>query len=308
MKVHQGLDHLPLFQNAVITMGTFDGVHSGHQEIINKILAEAIRVKGESVLITYEPHPRKIIVPQQEVKLLTCLDEKIEVLQSFGLDHLVLISFTKSFAEQTASEYVEDFLIKKFQPHTLVIGHDHHFGKNRSGNLNLLKQYEAQHAFEILEIEAQTIHDIEISSTKIRNAITEGDVATANTYLNRPYAIKAKVVHGKKRGRSIGFPTANLELLCQEKIAPKFGVYAVYVQVGKKQYSGMLNIGYNPTFENNNSCTIEVHIIDFDQDIYDEIIQVRFVHRIRDEQKFLSIEDLIAQLHDDKLSTLRLLP
>ncbi len=305
MKVFNNLKELPKFQNAVITVGTFDGVHKGHQQILNKLNALAQKQQGESILITFHPHPRFIINPNDtSLKLINTLDEKIKLLESYGIDNLVIVPFTKAFSELSAEAYVEDFLLKNFTPNVIVIGYDHHFGKGRKGNIDLLKTYQSRHHFEIELIQKEELEDITISSTKIRQALAHGDVQLAKELMNHHYFIEGEVVEGAKLGRTISFPTANIALSASYKLIPKEGVYAVNVLVETKQYKGMLNIGHKPTFKNQD-LSIEVHIFDFDKDIYGKKIIVEFVYFIREEIKFESIEALQNQLQKDKIEALK---
>lgn len=305
MHVFKDLNNLPKFQNAVITVGTFDGVHKGHQQIISKLNSLAKKHQGESVLITFHPHPRFVINPNDtSLKLINTLEEKIVLLEKYGIDKLVVVPFTKEFSNLSAEEYVTDFLIKSFQPKVIAIGYDHHFGKGRKGNIDLLKSYQKDYDFEIERIEKEELEDITISSTKIRKALELGNVALAKDLMNHHYFIEGKVVSGKQLGRTIGFPTANIEISVPYKLIPKEGVYAVEVLVAKKSYFGMLNIGHKPTFKENQLST-EVHIFDFNEDIYNKTIQVKFNHFLREEQKFDNLEALKTQLEQDKIAALK---
>lgn len=305
MKVFQDLNNLPKFQNAVITVGTFDGVHKGHQQIISKLNSLAKKHDGESILITFHPHPRFVLNPNDtSLKLINTLEEKISLLEMYGIDNLVVVPFTKAFSNLSAEEYVTDFLIKNFNPKVIAIGYDHHFGKGRTGNIELLKTYQKDYNFEIEKIEKEELEDITISSTKIRKALADGDVALAKDLMNHHYFIEGKVISGKQLGRTIGFPTANIEIAAPYKLIPKEGVYAVEVIIANETFKGMLNIGHKPTFTENQLST-EVHIFDFDQDIYEETIQVKFISFLREEQKFDNLEALKAQLSLDKSSALK---
>lgn len=305
MNVFKDLNNLPKFRNAVITVGTFDGVHKGHQRIISKLNSLAKKHHGESILITFHPHPRFVINPKDtSLKLINTLEEKISLLKEYGIDNLVIVPFTKAFSEISAEEYVAEFLLKHFKPKVIAIGYDHHFGKGRKGNIELLKQYQAEHHFEIERIEKQELEDITISSTKIRKALENGEVDLAFELMNHPYFIEGKVIKGKQLGRTIGFPTANIEIPVPYKLIPKTGVYAVKIMIHGKEYNGMLNIGLKPTFEENVLST-EVHIFDFNEDIYDQTISVQFIAFLRDEIKFNSIDELKNQLELDKINALK---
>ena len=301
MRVYKGLENLPSFKKPVITIGSFDGVHLGHRKIIEQIIAKANEVNGESVIITFNPHPRLVLHNETKgVSLLSTLDEKIDALEKLNVDVLVVVPFTKSFSEISAQAYIEDFLIANFHPHTLVIGYDHHFGNNRSGNFAMLAEKKIDYHFELEEITAQEISHIAISSTKIRAALFQGNVKMANEYLCNNYTVFGKVVHGEKKGRLLGFPTANLQVMDYDKLIPAKGVYVVNVKVGAHQYRGMMNIGTRPTITDNDLVSLEVHILKLDQDLYGQYLTVEFLDRIRDEKKFSSLDELIAQLNSDK--------
>ena len=301
MRVYKGLENLPSFKNPVITIGSFDGVHLGHRKIIEQIIAKANEVNGESVIITFNPHPRLVLHNETKgVSLLSTLDEKIDALEKLNVDVLVVVPFTKSFSEISAQAYIEDFLIANFHPHTLVIGYDHHLGNNRSGNFAMLAEKKIDYHFELEEIPAQEISHIAISSTKIRAALFQGNVKMANEYLCNNYTVFGKVVHGEKKGRLLGFPTANLQVMDYDKLIPAKGVYVVNVKVGAHQYRGMMNIGTRPTITDNDLVSLEVHILKLDQDLYGQYLTVEFLDRIRDEKKFSSLDELIAQLNSDK--------
>lgn len=307
MRVFKNLDDLPHFKNAVLTIGTFDGVHKGHQKILDRIASIAQANGGESILVTFHPHPRFVLQPgNKELKLLNTLEEKIELLESYGLDNLVVAPFSKAFSQLPALAYMKNFLVENFQPHTIVIGYDHHFGINRSGNIELLEEYAQIFKYKVEQISKETIEDIDISSTKIRNALLSGKIETGEQLLGHPYKLSGYVIKGKQIGRTIGFPTANLQLGVDYKLIPKTGVYAVYVKVRNESYKGMLNIGYRPTVEGDEK-TIEVHLLDFNQDIYGEELEIQLVKRLRDETKFANLDELKAQINKDKTAVLSFL-
>ena len=327
MKVHRELTGLlPVVKKAVVTIGTFDGVHLGHRQIIAQMKKEAAIIGGETVIITFDPHPRKIIssVPE-DVKLLNTLEEKIILLEAAGIDHLVVVPFNQQFANQTADEYIHDFLFNTFHPHTVIIGYDHRFGKGRVGDFHLLKAFGVKLGFEVKEISEQMMNEIVISSTRIRLALLETDIVVANKFLGYPYFFEGTVVEGNKLGRTIGYPTANLHITSEEKLVPGNGVYAVTVRslelgLGSfgvdwkdkndnnfkniesfplKQLKGMMNIGYRPTVDGRKRV-IEVNIFDFAKEIYGEVLQV-FVHAyIRREVKFDGMDALKIQLEKDQ--------
>ena len=304
MRVFQSLSTLPKFKNAVITIGSYDGVHAGHQEIIKQVNALAKKVSGESVLITFHPHPRLVIFPDDKsLKLITSVNEKIEVLRQFGIDNVVIVPFTKEFAAQSPREYEEDFLVKNFQPNSIVIGYDHKFGKKRAGDIGFLKSLAEANHYQVVEIQKHEVDDIAVSSTKIRDAILNGDIEKANSFLQYPFVLSGQVIHGKKIGTEIGYPTANLEVERQSKIIPKAGIYAVYVRYNEERYKAMLYIGNRPTL-NGQDQSIEVNLFDFNADLYGRTLYVEFIAHIREDAKFDSLEELQVQIGKDKEATL----
>jgi riboflavin kinase/FMN adenylyltransferase len=303
MKVHYELaPSLPAFRNAVLTIGTFDGVHKGHQKIIQQLKETAAAVHGETVIITFHPHPRKIVssVPG-DVKLLTTLQEKISLLEKVGIDHLVVVPFDHHFSNLSAEAYITDFIVAYFKPHTVVIGYDHRFGKGRIGDFNLLEQVGKAHGFVVNEISEQVLQESVVSSTKIRASIAAHDIETANTFLGHPYFFDGLVVEGNKLGRTIGYPTANLHIASEEKLIPSDGVYAVRVTIGdaNQVYDGMMNIGVRPTIDGKKRV-VEVNIFDFDADIYGAQVKVELYYYLRGEVKFEGLEGLKTQLLKDK--------
>lgn len=299
MQVHRDLQHLPDFRNAVITIGTFDGVHSGHQYILQQLHEAAEACNGETAIITFDPHPREVLAPHdRNVRLLTTLDEKIRLLEQRGIHHVVVVPFTKAFSELSAQAYVEDFLIRTFRPHTIIIGYDHRFGHNREGGLELLEAEQQKFGFRLLEIPQQVVHNLAVSSTKIRQSLQDGAIQLANELLGYPYFLHGTVVHGDKMGRQLGFPTANIRLNDDRKLIPAQGVYAVTVETGGRKLKGALNIGTRPTF-NGTELRIEVYILDFDEDIYGADIKVSFLDYIRSDKKFDSVDALVLQMKND---------
>ncbi|RYD55220.1 MAG: bifunctional riboflavin kinase/FAD synthetase [Sphingobacteriales bacterium] len=299
--------NLPSFRNAVVTIGTFDGVHKGHAIILKEVVRHAAEVEGESILITFEPHPRKLLFPDKPLKLITPLQQKLNLVLDTGIDHIVVMPFTQEFSNMSAKDYVENFLARQFKPSVIVIGYDHHFGHDRAGDISLLKQYEQSSGFKVYEIPAQLIDEAAVSSTQVRNALTEGRVADVAPMLGRPYSLYGKVISGAQLGRTISYPTANILPSDHEQLIPANGVYAVLVKWQGKEYKAMLNIGYRPTVSKDIQLHIEAHIFDFDKDIYGEHLDVLFVERLRDEQKFPSIDALKAQLDADKQNALAVL-
>ncbi|MBL3658485.1 bifunctional riboflavin kinase/FAD synthetase [Fulvivirga sediminis] len=307
MKIYHGIDDFKKLDFAVVTSGTFDGVHIGHQKILERLNEIAKKCNGETVLITFWPHPRLVLYPDDSnLKLLNTFEEKAELLKNQGIDHLIRIPFTKEFSNLTSEEFIRQILVDTIGTKKLVIGYDHRFGKNREGGFEYLKAHSAEYGFEVEEISRQDIDNVGVSSTKIRKALLEGDATTATELLGRPYSINGRVVKGEKLGRIIGFPTANIELDFRHKLIPADGSYAVKVMCNHNFYNGMLNIGYRPTVSGTRR-TIEVNIFDFNQDIYGENVLINFIGRIRDEIKFEDIEALKAQLKEDKLTAQKIL-
>lgn len=307
MKVYYSLNELPQIKNAIVTQGTFDGVHVAHLVILNRLKQIATERKGESVVITFQPHPRMVIFPDDHgLKLLHTLDEKIAALEKAGVDHLLIIPFTKDFSRLTSLQFIQDIIVNKLNTKVLVIGYNHRFGKNREGTFVNLKEYSSIYGFEVEEIPEQDIDDVAVSSSQIRNALNSGDVKLASKYLLYPYQIKGKVTKGKQLGRTIGFPTANIVLNDENKQIPADGVYAVIVFFNKRTFFGMLNIGMRPTVDGL-THTVEVHMFDFDEDIYDKELSVQFVDKLRNEIKFENLAALTNQLENDKLQALSIL-
>lgn len=282
-----------------VTVGTFDGVHLGHQKIISKLVETAKANGSAPTLLTFDPHPRKVVQPNSSVDLIQTLEERAETLAHLGLKHMVVHPFTKAFSQLSAAEYVKGFLVDMLNIDQIIIGYNHRFGKNRTASVEDLKRFGEIYDFKVMQISAEEIDTISISSTKIRAALAEGDVVTAHTFLGHPFTLSGTVVKGEQRGRTIGFPTANIAVNHPDKIIPKNGVYAVRVQLQNKERLGMMNIGTNPTVNGENR-SIEVHIFDWSASIYNQPIQVSLIERIRDELKFDSLETLQKQLEKDK--------
>lgn len=304
MNVYNNLANLPQFKNAVLTIGSFDGVHSGHQKIIERLKELAKAIDGESILITFHPHPRHVIYPNDDsLKLLSTIEEKVQLLEKYGIDNVVIVPFNKEFSSQSPETYIQSFLIDKFNPACIVIGYDHKFGKDRKGDIAYLRKFSTQQGFEIVEIAKQEVEDIAVSSTKVRTAVENGEMQTAKLLLNHFYSLSGTVVRGAGIGKELGYPTANIHVGDRHKLIPPEGIYAVYTYHQQKRYDGMLYIGDRPTVDKKTNITIEVNIFDFDQDIYEEIITVEFVDFIRHDVKFDSLEGLKDQLRKDKIST-----
>ena len=303
------IDHLEDFSTpdySIVTIGTFDGVHIGHQTILEKVVSEAKKHKGKSILTTFWPHPRFVLNEKSDFKLLSTFEEKVKFVADLGVDFVLKITFTPAFSELSAHQFVQKVLIEKANTKKLFIGYDHHFGNNREGNIEFLKANASHFGFEVEEIPRQDIDSIGVSSTKIRNALLEGDVAFAKSLLGRNYSISGMVVHGEKNGRILGFPTANLNVMESYKLLPADGAYAVRVTHQSREFGGMLNIGFKPTLKGE-ARTIEVHLFNFEGDLYGESLQVEFIKLLRAEVKFNSLDELKNQLQRDKTEALKIL-
>ena len=307
MQVHYDINQLPALKNAVITIGTFDGVHCGHQQIINTLKEAALKAGGESVIITFHPHPRKVVSSAVTgIRLINTLKERIELIEQTGIGHLVVVPFTEYFANQSAEEYISDFLVDKFHPHTIIIGYDHRFGKERVGDYKLMEDKADVYNYRLMEIPVHLLDTIKVSSSNIREAILHGDVETANKLLGYHFFFEGEVVHGDKIGRTIGYPTANLKSTDEEKIVLGDGIYAVNCEVEGKRYKAMMSIGFRPTV-NGKKRVVEVNIFDFENDIYGQVIRVYAVKYLRSEVKFDGLEALRVQLDRDKEDSLEFL-
>jgi riboflavin kinase/FMN adenylyltransferase len=307
MKVYRSLAELPVIKNAIVTQGTFDGVHAAHKVIIHKVKELAAKHQGETVLITFDPHPRMVLFPDDHgLKLLHTLEEKIEALESEGVDHLIIIPFTKEFSRLTSMQFIRDIMVNKIGTKVLVIGYNHRFGKNREGSFEHLKEYSSLYGFEVEEIPEHDIDEVSVSSTRIRKALNEGDVKQAAKYLGKYYVISGMVIKGRQLGRTIGFPTANIKVDNINKQIPADGVYAVKVFINSRTILGMLNIGVRPTVDGLTHA-VEVHLFDFNEDLYNTTLSVAFVDKLRNEMKFENLQALTNQLESDKLHALAIL-
>ena len=306
MKIYNGLNEFSKLDFAVVTSGTFDGVHIGHQKILRRLAEITRKNGGESVLLTYWPHPRIVLYPDQKLYLLTSIKEKSELLSQEQVDHLVIIPFTKKFSGLSSEEFIKDILVERIGTKKLVIGYDHKFGKNRSGSFEVLKKDSPIYGFEVEEIPKQMIENNAVSSTKIRKALFEGKVEIANDYLGRPFCLHGTVIGGDKIGRTLDFPTANIKVDFNHKLIPAEGIYAVKVKTGQRYLNGMLNIGFRPTIGGTQK-RVEVNIFNFNQDIYGKEIVVEFYHKIRSEIKFENLGALKSQLQNDKIEAQQIL-
>ena len=300
MNIYHSIHDFSTSNKTVFTLGTFDGVHIGHKKIIERLLNSSSD-NEQSLVLTFFPHPRMVLQKESDIKLLNTIAERTQLLEKAGLQNLIIHPFDQDFSRLTAEEFVKNILVDVFNIKKIIIGHDHRFGRNRTANIDDLILYGKEYGFEVEQISAQEIDEVSISSTKIRNALNEGKIALANEYLGYNYYFSGTVVHGKKLGRTIGFPTANLKIEESYKLIPAIGVYAVKCLVGNQTINGMLNIGTNPTVQGQ-GISIEVHLFDFDGDLYDQKITIELIKRIRDEQKFSSVENLTLQLEKDKIS------
>jgi riboflavin kinase/FMN adenylyltransferase len=299
------MKEVPFIGNVAITIGNFDGVHLGHVQIFRTLLSE--HEKGlQSMVMTFWPHPRQVLTGKSDMRFLTSMEEKTSLLRTLGIQHLLIVPFDRSFAEIHAEDFIKNILIERIGVRKIFLGYDHHFGKNREGNIAFLKQFAPTYGFEVQEIPRQTIDHLAISSTLIRKYLEEGVPEAAHTLLGRNYSLSGVVVEGKKLGRTIGFPTANIEIPFKEKLIPKQGVYAIFVHVNGKKHKGMMNIGYRPTLDGH-TLSLEAHIFDFSEPIYGQTISIEFVHYLREEQKFSSLDALKMQLQMDKQTSFLIL-
>ena len=307
MLVIENTEYFRIEKPTIVTIGTFDGVHLGHQKILQRLSEIKAETGFQTLVLTLEPHPRKVLFPdQRDLRLLTLVDEKLDLLRSFGVDVAVVYPFSRQFSELASDVYIREILCSQLKTRKLVIGYDHRFGKGRTGDIRVLRQAAKENGFEVEEISARDIDSIAISSTKIRKALEEGKLDLAAEFLGHPYFLNAQVIQGKQLGRSIGYPTANLKT-AEEKLIPRNGVYFVKLEVEGQWHFGMLNIGTNPTTDRDDSVKIEVHLFDFDRTIYFRSVRLQFIRRLRDEKNFKGLEELTAALDEDKKNCLLLM-
>ena len=299
MDTIQNISNFSTSEKTYVTIGTFDGVHFGHQKIIQKLVLEAKKANRKSVLLTFFPHPRMVLQKDNSLELINTIEERIELQKKTGLDYLIIHPFSKAFSRMSALAFVRDLLVNQLNISKLIIGYDHHFGKNREGNIVQLSEYSHVYGFTVEEIPAQDIDDVSISSTKIRNALAKGNLKTANKYLGYPFMLSGKVVNGKQLGGKIGYPTANINIKEPYKLIPKTGVYIVLSEIQGTNIYGMMNIGSRPTVDGGHQ-TIEVHFFDFNANLYQQQLTINLLYFLRDEEKFDSIESLILQLKKDE--------
>lgn len=304
----QNTEHFRIESPSIVTIGTFDGVHLGHQKILERLKVLKSKTGLKTVVLTFEPHPRKVLFPEQkDLRLLTLVDEKLALLEKNDVDVAVVFPFTPDFSESDAEHYIGHILVKQLNVKHLVIGYDHKFGKNRKGDIRLLREYAPRFGYTIDEIKAEDIDDIAVSSTRIRKALEEGHITLATEFLGHYFFVTGKVVKGKQLGRELGFPTANIETASSEKMLPKTGVYFVSVEVFNKSYFGMVSVGYNPTTDSDRTIKTEVNIFDFDADIYGKVVKLNFLKRLRDEKKFANLTELKAAIESDREACLQLI-
>ena len=299
MKTIHGIENFPAIEGSIVTIGTFDGVHLGHQQILEQLINTSQQSKLKSVLLTFFPHPRMVLQPDISMRLIQTIEEREKALRKTGLDYLLIHPFSEKFSRLSADDYVKQILVKKLNVRKVVVGYDHRFGRNRTASLEDMYNYGDIYDFEVIEIDAKKIKSTAVSSTKIRKAIDQGDIELANSYLGDPFTLEGVVVHGDKRGRQLSYPTANIELQSKHKIIPKQGVYLIQSDIDNQVVYGMMNIDTKPTFDTTNP-SIEVHFFDWYDDLYDQTLQVKLLKWVREEQKFDSVEELQAQIHVDE--------
>ncbi|AFH48354.1 Riboflavin kinase [Ignavibacterium album JCM 16511] len=307
MNIFSDIDEIKFDKNTVLTLGTFDGIHSGHQEIISRVIDCSEKENLRNLVITFHPHPRKVINPELNLKLLTTSDEQIKIFEQLGVKNLLIINFTKEFSQLTPEKFIKDFLVDKIGIRKIVIGYDHHFGKSRGGDVEFLISSGKKYDFGVIQIPPFLIDNEPVSSTKIRAAIENGQIDKANRMLGRTYSFSGIVIEGDKRGRELGYPTANIKLNDTDKLLPQIGIYAVMVELNGMNYKALLSIGKRPTFYNDGAVIPEVYIYDFNNDIYGQNIKVSVIQKLRGEEKFNSAEELIKQMNLDKENGLKVL-
>lgn len=299
MNTIQNISNFSTSEKTFVTIGTFDGVHFGHQQIIEKLVLEAKKANKKSVLLTFFPHPRMVLQKDNSLELINTIEERADLLKKTGLDYLIIHPFSKEFSRMTALDFVRDILVNQLNISKLIIGYDHHFGKNREGNIVQLTEYSHLYDFTVEEIPAQDIDNVSVSSTKVRRALAEGNIKTANNYLGYNFMLSGVVVNGKQLGGKIGYPTANVDIKESYKLIPKTGVYVVKSTIDKKVIFGIMNIGNRPTLDGGYQ-TIEVHFLDFNANLYNKSLTIELLYFLRDEKKFNSIENLILQIRNDE--------
>ncbi|MBO6057769.1 MAG: bifunctional riboflavin kinase/FAD synthetase [Bacteroidales bacterium] len=307
MKIYYDINDFEQVPHAVVTIGTFDGVHRGHQEILRNMVNRAKEIGGESVVVTFYPHPRQVLSHDSGIRFISTQEEKIAHLEALGIDNLIIIKFTKEFAAIPSEDFIKDYLVKNIQPAVLIIGYDHHFGKGRTGDFEMLYELGSQYHFKVEKIQEQDVDNVAVSSTKIRHYLENGDIKHANMLLGYEYSYTGKVVHGQQVGHKMGYPTANIEVAEEFQLIEKQGVYATFAEIGGRSYPAMTYIGKRPTMEDNRPQSIETHIISFDGTLYDKEIKIRFVDFVRDDKKFDNFEALKRQIGIDEQQIINIL-
>ena len=307
MKIYYDINDFEQVPNAVVTIGTFDGVHRGHQEILRNMVNRAKEIGGESVVVTFYPHPRQVLSHDSGIRFISTQEEKIAHLEALGIDNLIIIKFTKEFAAIPSEDFIKDYLVKNIQPAVLIIGYDHHFGKGRTGDFGMLYELGSQYHFKVEKIQEQDVDNVAVSSTKIRHYLENGDIKHANMLLGYEYSYIGKVVHGQQVGHKMGYPTANIEVAEEFQLIEKQGVYATFAEIDGKSYPAMTYIGKRPTLDDNRPQSIETHIISFDGTLYDKEIKIRFVDFVRDDKKFDNFEALKRQIGIDEQQIINIL-
>ena len=307
MNTFYNIEDFKKVPNAVVTIGTFDGVHRGHQEILRNMVNRAKEIGGESVVVTFYPHPRQVLSHDSGIRFISTQEEKIAHLEALGIDNLIIIKFTKEFAAIPSEDFIKDYLVKNIQPAVLIIGYDHHFGKGRTGDFGMLYELGSQYHFKVEKIQEQDVDNVAVSSTKIRHYLENGDIKHANMLLGYEFSYTGKVVHGQQVGHKMGYPTANIEVAEEFQLIEKQGVYATFAEIDGKSYPAMTYIGKRPTMEDNRPQSIETHIISFDGTLYDKEIKIRFVDFVRDDKKFDNFEALKRQIGIDEQQIINIL-
>ena len=307
MKIYYDINDFEQVPNAVVTIGTFDGVHRGHQEILKNMVNRAKELGGESVVVTFYPHPRQVLSHDSGIRFISTQEEKIKHLEALGIDNLIIIKFTKEFAAIPSEDFIKNFIVKNIQPAVLIIGYDHHFGKGRTGDFDMLYELGSQYHFKVEKIQEQDVDNVAVSSTKIRHFLENGDIKHANMLLGYEFSYIGKVIHGQRVGHEIGFPTANIEVAEEFQLIERQGVYATFAEIDGKSYPAMTYIGKRPTMHDNRPQSIETYIISFDGNLYDKEIKIRFVDFVRDDKKFDNFEALKRQISIDEQQIINIL-
>ena len=307
MKIYYDIEKFIKVPNAVVTIGTFDGVHRGHQEILKNMVNRAKELDGESVVVTFYPHPRQVLSHDSGIRFISTQEEKIKHLEALGIDNLIIIKFTKEFAAIPSEDFIKNFIVKNIQPAVLIIGYDHHFGKGRTGDFDMLYELGSQYHFKVEKIQEQDVDNVAVSSTKIRHFLENGDIKHANMLLGYEFSYTGKVIHGQQVGHKMGYPTANIDVAEEFQLIEKQGVYATFAEIDGKLYPAMTYIGKRPTMHDNRPQSIETYIISFDGDLYDKEIKIRFVDFVRDDKKFDNFEALKRQISIDEQQIINIL-